>query len=472
MQTDRILSRVSDRWRRRYDGATKGPVATRTRPAGSVPEVAWLAYPAVLQTLSDTCMHVVDSAIVGHLGVTELGAVGFGGVWLWTLVVLFFGAATGTQTFVSQAFGAEKPRECGGWIWQGFYVLVPLATLWAGVIAIGFEPFALWLGPSPELSGLATGYVHGRVVGTPAIVVGSLFTGFFRGCGDSKTPLLAAVVANVLNGVLDYGLVYGRLGLPAIGVPGAGFATSASNFAYAAILLAALLRHERRRRYATSPVPPDVSAMRRFARTSFPLGGTWLLDMITFALFSTIVARMGDTQMAASQAMVQLLSLSFMQAYGISIASGALVGRYIGARELAAAERSHYSALKLGVGLAAVVAALFIAVPESLLGIFSTDPGVLALGRPLLAIAALFQLIDAMGIISGGSLRGAGDTRWPFVASALLAWFLRLPLVYVCAVALEGGVTGAWLGELGFITALSTCNYLRFRSGAWRSLRI
>jgi Na+-driven multidrug efflux pump len=122
--------------------------------------------------------------------------------------------------------------------------------------------------------------------------------------------------------------------------------------------------------------------------------------------------------------------------------------------------------------MAAIVATLFTTIPETLLSIFSNDPTVHQLGRPLLAIAAVFQLIDAMGMISGGSLRGAGDTKWPFIVSASLAWLLRLPLVYTLAVTFEGGVYGAWIGELAFVTALSACNFFRFRSGAWRSIRI
>jgi MATE family multidrug resistance protein len=176
--------------------------------------------------------------------------------------------------------------------------------------------------------------------------------------------------------------------------------------------------------------------------------------------------------MAASHAMVQLLSLSFMQALGISIAAGALVGRYVGARDLEAAERSHRSALKLGLALAIVVAALFLGIPDVLLGAFTDDREVLAVGRRLLALAALFQLLDAVGIIASGSLRGAGDTRWPFVAQATLAWALRLPLVYVAAVALDGGIVGAWLAELVFVVTLAAIFLLRFERGAWRSLRI
>jgi len=118
------------------------------------------------------------------------------------------------------------------------------------------------------------------------------------------------------------------------------------------------------------------------------------------------------------------------------------------------------------------VALLFIAVPEQLLSIFTTDPRVLEIARPLLTLGAFFQVIDAVGIIAGGSLRGAGDTRWPFAVQATLAWALRLPAVYLFAIWLEGGVFGAWLGELVFISALGIALVLRFRAGHWRTVRI
>jgi len=448
------------------------PAARIQRLPGGMAEVALLAYPAVLQTLSDTLMQVVDSAIVGRLGVTQLGAVGFGGVWMWTAMVVFVGTATGVQTFVSQTFGAGEAQRCGRWPWQALYVLVPASVLWVGFIGLAFGPLVRLLGPSPELQTFATQYVHMKILGGPAIVAAVVLTSFFRGLGDTRTPLVATVLANVLNAVMAYGLVFGRFGLPAWGVAGAGAATALSCWAYTSIMFVAFLRGRMRRVYGTRPVGPDRSAMRRFARTSAPVGGQWVLEMISFALFSTIIARMGNEQMAASQAMIQLLSLSFMQAFGISIASGALVGRYVGARDPISAERSHWSAMKLGMVVAFVVAALFLGLPDVLLGVFTTDPAVIALGRPLLALGAFFQLIDAIGIIAGGSLRGAGDTRWPFMVQASLAWCLRLPLVYLFAVVMRGGVTGAWFGELGYVAALGGAWLWRFRGGVWRTIRI
>lgn len=439
---------------------------------GSVAEVGLLAYPVVLQTLSDTAMQVVDSAIVGRLGVAELGAVGFGGIWLWTMVVVFFGAATGAQTFVAQAFGARRSRECGRWVWQGLYALLPAVVLWTGLLLVLFEPLLGLFGPSAELRTLASAYARARLCGAPALVPGVLLTSFFRGLGETRTPLLVAVAANVLNAGLAYGLVFGRFGLPHWGIVGAGTATAIASWTYAGMLLVIFLRPQLDSTYATRPARPDGTAVRRFLRTSLPIGGQWVLDMLSFALFSTIIARMGDAAMAATQAMIQLLSLSFMQAFGISIAAGALVGRYVGGGDLESAARSHHAALKLGGVLASVVALLFLSLPDALLGVFTRDAEVIMLGRPLLALGAVFQLVDAMGIIAGGSLRGAGDTRWPFLVQTVLAWALRLPLVYLIAVHFGRGVTGAWMGELVYVAVLGTTFLLRFRAGAWRTIRI
>lgn len=450
--------------------------AVRARPAqgkaGGIREVAVLAFPAVLQTLSDTLMHVTDSAVVGRLGVTELAAVGFGGVWLWTLLVIFFGTGNGTQTFVSQAFGAGERRECGRWTWQAIYALVPLSAVWAILLAIGFPGLIRWLGPAENLQQLSLDYVYGRLPGTPALITGVVLTAFFRGLGDARTPMLAAIVANGTNIFLDIVLVFGWLGFPQWGVAGAGIATAIAHFVNAGILLTLVLRRRYRDTYGTLPCSPSLGAIRRLSRTCIPVGGQWFLDMVSFAVFSTIIARMGNVEMAASQAMIQLLSLSFMQAYGLSIASAALVGRYVGARELAAAERTHRSSLQLGLLLAALVALLFVAIPETLLRVFTSDAELLNLGRPLLALGALFQLVDAMGIIASGSLRGAGDTRFPFLVQAVLAWALRLPLVYTGAILFRGGVFGAWVGELLYVAVLGATWLLRFRNGAWRSIRI
>jgi MATE family multidrug resistance protein len=453
--------------------STETSATTRSAPVrGGVREVAALATPVVLTQLSHTAMGVVDSAMVGRLGPTELAAVGFASIWMWTIFSLLYGTASGIQTFVSQADGAGDAGSCGRWAWQGFYAVAPVALLFVLILAPLAGPLLALLGPSAELQSSAVAYITARLVGEAAFAVTMVLTSFFRGLGDTRTPLYVTLFANAVNAVLDYGLIFGELGLPAWGVRGAGAATSVGSWLGAATLYIAFRRRSITQRFDTRPVRPDRAAMVRFLRTGAPIGGQWCIGMTSFACFTTVVARMGDASMAASQAFVMLLSLSFMQAVGISVAASTLVGRYVGARDQVSAKRSFRSSIQIGLGLSCVIAVLFVSIPGPLLRIFTDDAAVSALGRPLLAIGALFQVFDFLAIVTQGALRGAGDTRWPFAVEMALGWGLFVPLAYVLGVVLEGGLTGAWVGGLVYICLLALTLVRRFRSGAWQKIAI
>lgn len=448
------------------------PPAVPSSVRGNLREVGLLAYPVILTQLSATVMGIVDSAMVGRLGATELAAVGFAGVWSWTVFCFFFGTASGIQTFVAQADGAERRRECGSWAWQGLYVIAPTTLLCAVAVWIAAPTLLAWLGPSEQLQEAAVHYLRPRLLGISGIGVAFVFISFFRGIGDTRTPLYAAITANLVNAVLDYGLIFGKLGLPAWEVAGAGAATAVGEWIYAVFLAVAFQRGALAKRFATHFAGPRRSQIRRFVRTGVPIGGQWTIDMASFAVFTTLVARMGDVQMAASQAFVMLLSMSFMQAIGISVAGSTLVGRYIGAKDIPAAIRSFRSSMKFAGILGGAIAALFLALPELLMRVFSADPEVIALGAPLVRLGALFQLMDAFGIVASGSLRGAGDTRWPFLAQSVLAWGLFVPLAYLLGVTLEGGLVSAWIGGTVYVLVLSATLVWRFRSGAWQRIEV
>jgi MATE family multidrug resistance protein len=446
------------------------PGAERVR--GGLREIADLAYPVVLTQMSATAMGVVDSAMVGRLGATQLAAVGFASVWMWTIFSFFHGTVSGVQTFVSQHDGAGEPRLCGRWTWQALYGAMPVAVGCALLLApcVGFLIAAA--SPSAELQSAATGYSLARLPGDVAFVAVMALTSFFRGVGDTRTPLYVTLFANAVNAVLDYGLIFGELGFPALGATGAGAATTLAESSAAVLLYAAFRRRAISERYATARVAPDRAAVRRFLRTGLPIGGQWFIGMTSFAIFTTFVARMGDAPMAASQAFLMLLSLSFMQAVGISIAAQTLVGRYVGARDVAAVQRSFRAALGLGIAVGGAVALLFVSIPGPLLRIFTDDPAVVALGRPLLLLGAMFQVCDAVQIITQGALRGAGDTRFPFLVETAFGWGVFLPLAWFLGAVCGYGLTGAWLGGTFSLLASACVLTLRFRSGAWQEIRI
>ncbi len=442
------------------------------RVPGGLREVSVLAFPVILSQLSMTSMGVVDSAMVGQLGATELAAVGFGGVWMWTVFCGFVGASTGVQTFVAQHHGAGEFEKCGAWTWQGAWVMAPLATIAAALLIVFIDPLLAVLAPSKELQPLAASYISIRAVGGIGLCLATIFAAFFRGIGDTRTPLYVTLLANAVNLVLGYGLIFGRLGLPEWGVAGAATATAVAEWLQASVLVSFLVRKKLSVRYATRPIRPDTSAQRRLLRLGLPIGGQWVLEMASFALFLTMVARLGDASMAASQIFISLLSMSFMQAVGIGIAVSTLVGQYVGARDWVSAGRSFASAQKLTAILSGAVALLFVAVPDRLIGIFTTSPEVLALGRPLLLVGAAYQLFDAFGIVTDGALRGAGDTRVPFLVRFCLAWGLFVPLAWWLGIHLEGGLTAAWIGGAIYVLVLTSYLLARFRSGAWQRIQI
>jgi MATE family multidrug resistance protein len=439
---------------------------------GGVRQVILLASPVMLTHLSITLMGVVDSAMVGRLGATELAAVGFGGVWLWTLFNGFIGAGTVVQTFVAQKHGAGRPEECGKWAWQGLYALIPLTACGALILSFNVDSLMLLLAPSEEVQRLAGNYLAICAFGAVGMCAATIFSSFFLGIGDSRTPLYVTVLVNLLNAALDYALIFGKFGMPAWGVSGAAVATSLSELIYALVLCVLFVRRERHQAFAASPVLPRMEPVRRLLRTGLPIGGQYAIEMLSFAAFLTLVARMGDASMAASQAFIALLSIPFMQAEGLSIAVCTLVGRYVGAMDLAAAARCFRSGRLLTLVISGAVAALFIFLPNPLLRVFTDDPEVLLLARPLLAVGAIYQFFDAFGIVADGALRGAGDTLVPFLMRVALAWGLFLPLAWFLGVRLEGGLTAAWLGGALYVTVLAGILVFRFRSGAWRRIQI
>ena len=431
-----------------------------------------LAVPVILTQRAMTTMGILDSAMVGRLGATELGAVGFAGIWNWTAFNFFFGTISAVQTFVAQAWGAGRESECGSWPWQALYLAVPCVTVVALAIGIFVEPLLALLGPSAEMQETGALYLRPVLLGAPALAIAFTLSSFFRGLGDTRTPLYATLVANLVNAVLDYGLIFGKLGMPELGVEGAGIATAIGQWLFAGYLIFVFHTREVRHRYHTRAVAPNLERMRRVLRTGVPVGGQWVLGMLSFSVFSTLIARMGDSSAAASQAFLILLSVSFMQAIGISIASATLVGRYIGAGDLASARRSFWSSEKLAAILGSALALIFVAAPELLLRIFTDDPEVIRLGRGLVIVGAAFQFFDAFGIVASGSLRGAGDTRWPFLVQTTLAWGLFVPLAYLLGVQLEGGVLGAWIAGAIYVIAMAVVFVMRFRGGAWESIEI
>lgn len=439
--------------------------------AGSIREVWALAYPIVIATLSETLLGVVDTYMVSQLGAVSVAAVGLASMMTWLFYLPFIGLAMGINTFVSQFFGARKDASCGPVTWQGLYIGVVCGVLILCGIPLAPVLFDL-AAPSAEVHRLGVQFMQLRLMDGPAVMVTATIASFFRGIGDTRTPMKVGIAVNVVNIVLNYALIYGHFGLPRLEVEGSAIGSATAGWIGAILSLSLFLRGGLQRFQTRHVVKPCWIELRRIIRVGSPIGLQRFLDIGSFVIFSAFIGRLGDAQLAANQISIQLMSISYTIGLGVGMAAATLVGQYIGAKRLDLAEKSANNAFKLAMRVMIVIGLTFLLFPEAVMSIFTTDLDVIRYGREGLVLAAFFQAFDAMAVVYTGALRGAGDTRWTAMAALVGAWLIFLPLAYVLAFTWQMNFWGAWLGATVYIWILGVACWYRFRNGVWKTMVI
>ena len=279
------------------------------------------------------------------------------------------------------------------------------------------------------------------------------------------------IFANLTNIVFDYLLIFGKFGFPRLGVAGAAIATVISGGVAASIYLIIFLSRKTDQQFQVRTYCQlQPSQIRRLLRIGLPMGVQGMLDIGNFTVFSAMIGRMGNAELAANTAAITLLHTSFMPLIGISLAATTLVGQYIGSGRHHHARESGYTAIKIGIAYTSLMAVLFFTIPDTLLALVTDDPNVVKLGSKILFLAAIFQLSDGCGICSSGALKGAGDTFFTMIVGISYGWLLFLPLSYWLGQ--RYGVPGAWTGATIYIILLGMTYFLRFRSDRWEKIQI
>ncbi len=440
--------------------------------AGSMKEAWKLAYPTVIAMLSATLMWTVDTMMLGRVGKVELAAAGFGGVLIWTLYTFFVGIMQGVSTFVSQAKGGGRLRECSIFAWQGLYLAVPAAAL-LGLFFWQMPRILELAGPAPDVIAESLRYTRARLTGAYFLLGTFVFHSFFRGIGDMKTPMVISIISNLVNLVLDAVLIFGLGPFPALTTMGAGLATTIADLSAFLMGFALFVKPALNRIYHTRTEHPfRLDAMRRLLKVGTPIGAQFFLDMGSFTIFMAVMGRLGTDELAASQIGIQLLSFSFMPANGIAKAANTMVGQYLGAGKAALAEKCGWVSLRMSLAYSLVVATVFLLAREHLFTIFNKDPLVVAAGVSIVPLLALFQIGDAMQMVYTNSLQGAGDTTVPMIIIAVSAYGIFVPLALLFAYRLEMGIVGGWLGGAVHFAVLAVVLTLRFRYGGWKRMKI
>ncbi|MCC7386715.1 MAG: MATE family efflux transporter [Deltaproteobacteria bacterium] len=423
-----------------------------------------LALPLMVAQGGQMLMGVVDTIVVGRTTPVDMAAVTLANGVIGTIGVFVIAAGTGIEPYVGQAFGAGEHLRARSWLWQGAHLgwvlSLPLALLTV-LATFLFVPSGL----SPELSKTASLYVLGRL---PSFASFGLMIALksYLACTNRSFPILLSVgVANVVNLVLDLALVLGWFGLPRLGALGAAIATSISSWLIVLILgLAIAQRPLAPADSAQLGRAPDRMMMARIFRLGWPIGSQASVEVGIFMLVAWLIGRMGEVELSGHSIALNLASLTFMTALGISNAATARVAYHIGAERPGEARRAGLLAIAAGAGFMSLTGALFLLAPGPLAALFTPDPAVRALGRPLVMIAGAFALWDGVQAVSNGALRGAGDTAWAFYANVAAHWVIGLPVGLVLAHHFELGARGYWWGLTAGLAGVAITLFFRFLS--------
>ncbi len=434
-----------------------------------------LAAPVVISKLSFTAMGLVDTAMVGRLGVAQQGAMGLATTYMFTLFVFGLGLLGVINTLVSQNHGAGRPMECGHVLGQGLRLgfLCGAVTM---ALLLASAPLFSRVGLSEQVATYGYEYLFFRVLGVPGVFGYWAYNAYMEGLGHTRTPMIITVLANLLNILLDLVLIFGLGPVPALGVAGAGMATAMSNgFMLLCFLWVVHRPGSRYREFGSRSVAPsrlDWAAQRKMVRIGLPMGFQFFLEVGAYLVISIMIGWLGDDALAANQVAVRLMSISFMSMWGVSVAATTLVGRHQGDGQADLAAQAGRRSLVMGFLCTLGFALLFVAIPDLLVELFTPFPQVARIARPLLYLAAAYQIFDGINMVSYGALRGAGDTRWPMWAVVLASWGVGIPAVYLLSISAGLGIMGAWTGMMLMITLEAWLLLSRFQSGRWRNIRV
>jgi len=419
-----------------------------------LPPLVRLAWPVILAEIGWMAMGIVDTLMVGPLGPIAIGGVGVAGILFFAVAACSMGLLLGLDTVVAQAYGAGDHDACRRWLWQG---------LWLGALASLPLTLVLWL----ERSHVALLRLHPDVLpvvrGNLEILWLSLFPLFvytasrryLQALGLVRPVMLALVAANVVNAVGNWALIYGHLGLPALGTDGAAWATFAGRVAMAIVPIVTVFVHDWRQRrrpgWRGTPVwrvakRPQAAALGRLLRLGVPAALQMVFEVTVFALASAMAASQQPTAIAAHQIALELAGLAFMVPLGIASAAAVRVGHAVGRRDGPGSAHAGWAAITLGIGAMSATATAFLLVPRLLIGLFTHDTDVVRTGTTLLGVAAVFAIFDGVQVIATGALRGLGDTRRPMVWNLFGHWGLGLPIGWTLTFVAGWGVLGVWIG--------------------------
>jgi len=429
-----------------------------------------LALPIIGGMVSQNVFNLVDTAMVGVLGVAALAAVGMASFANFMASAFVTGLSAGVQAIAARRLGegrkGETARPLNGGLLLAMVLAIPLSAV---LIVFADEIFGL-LVDDPDVVALGIPYFRARLFAMAALGVNFAFRGYFNGINMSKVYLRTLVVMHASNIVLNWTLIFGHFGLPALGVAGAGIGSAIATYIGSALYLVQGWRIARSNGFLRGL--PDRATILTMLRLSVPTGIQQFFFASGLTAFFWILGRVGTPELAASNVLVQLLLIAILPGLGSGMAAASLVSQALGRKEPDDAMAWGWDVAKLAcaaVGLLSLVGLFF---PDLLLKPFLHDDETLALARLPLRVLAVTMSLDTLGMVLMNALLGAGDNLRAMVTTVVLQWGLFLPAAYLVGPVLGFGITGVWIAHVAYRVLQSAVFAAIWRTGSWARIRV
>jgi MATE family multidrug resistance protein len=416
--------------------------------------VARLAAPIVVVQVGLMMMGVVDAAIVGRYSGEGLAAVALGNVYFNSIVTLGHGTLMALDPLISQAVGARDQPAIERSIQRGLVLCVILSIPLSLLLLPGEELLSL-LNQPPAVVPVAAAWARVSIPGVLPYLGFIALRQTVQAFALVRPVVVAVLIGNFANVLLDLGLVFGKFGFPQMGAVGSGWATTISRWLMAIVLLwgcrnalVPYLRRWSREDLAFAP-------LWRMIRIGFPIGLSLWIEFMAFSVALVLVGTLGVNQLAGHQITIMLAALTYMVPLGVSAAAAVLVGQAVGRGDPEAARREASAALACGIAFMSVTAIILIACAPWLARVFTPDPGIITAATALIPIAGVFQIVDGIQGVSSGILRGAGDTRVPMFSNLAGYSLVALPLGAWLCFSLGMGAPGIWWGLCAGLAAVA-----------------
>ncbi len=425
-----------------------------------------LAVPIIAGQVSQMLMGITDSAMIGHTGTVPLAASSFGGNVFQLFYIVGIGLMIPVAIFVSRSRGAGKAEECAEYLRHGVWLAVIVGTAFTLILA-ALAPLLDRFGQPPEVVAIVTPFYLWIGGSITSVLIYLAVRQFAEAIGHPWIPMLVMLAGVGLNALLNWVLIYGHLGLPALGLTGAGISTFVSRALGAWVIFNWLRRHPGVQ--AAWPkrwlAPLSKARLREMLGFGVPAAGSMLFETGAFVASALMIGWLGPVPLAAHQIALTCAGTTFMFLLGFSMAAGMRISAARGAGETTRLRPIGFTALGLGSLCAATFMLVYLVGGHQIASWFVRDGEVVALAAKLLVVAAFFQLVDGGQVIGAASLRGLGDVKLPMLITFIAYWVIAIPLGYFFGVRGTSGAVGMW-------SALATGLAFAAVFLAWRFVRL